>query len=115
MNLVETTVDGGTVGLAGSSIPVDRGRAGGPVILGVRPEAFEDASFAPPGRPEIEVRVEVIEELGSDAYVFFEVDAKPVVVDEAVAAEDAEASLLADRSRSLFAARVDPRTEGSRR
>jgi multiple sugar transport system ATP-binding protein len=115
MNLVETTVDAGTVRLAGSAIPVERGRVeragGGPVILGVRPEAFEDAAFAPPGRPEIEVRVEVIEELGSDAYVFFEVDSKPVVVDEAVAAEDAEASLLADRSRTLFAARVDPRTK----
>jgi multiple sugar transport system ATP-binding protein len=114
MNLVETSVDGGTVGLAGCPIPIERARVdgapGGRVILGVRPEAFEDASFAPPGRPEIEVRVEVIEELGSDAYVFFEVDAKRVVVDEAVAAEDAEASLLADRSRTLFAARVDPRT-----
>ena len=114
MNLVETNIGGDAVQLLGQSIPLDRerrptfGRAGH-AVLGVRPEAFEDAEFAPAGRPKIDVRVEVIEELGSDAHVFFEVDAPAVVVDEAVAAEDEEATLLAS-DKTLFAARVDPRT-----
>jgi multiple sugar transport system ATP-binding protein len=115
MNLVETSLGGDAVSLAGYSIPLDRKRLpraaeAGRAVLGVRPEAFEDAEFAPPGQPQIEVRVDVIEELGSDAFVFFELDSERVVVDEAVTAEDEETTLLADRGRSLFAARVDPRT-----
>ena len=39
----------------------------GKAIVGIRPEAFEDAAFAASGLPQIDVRVEVIEELGSDA------------------------------------------------
>jgi multiple sugar transport system ATP-binding protein len=116
MNLVETSLDGDAVSLAGRPIPLDRDHrpraaAGGRAVLGIRPEAFEDAAFAPPGRPQIDVRVEVVEELGSDAFVFFEVDAERVVVDDAVTAEDEETTLLADQGRSLFAARVDPRTK----
>jgi multiple sugar transport system ATP-binding protein len=116
MNLAETSLGGDGVSLAGFSIPLSRDRqpraaSAGRAILGIRPEAFEDASFAASGLPQIEVRAEVIEELGSDAFVFFELDATPVIVDEAVSAEDEEASLLADRHRALFAARVDPRTK----
>jgi multiple sugar transport system ATP-binding protein len=115
MNLIEANIGGDAVQLLGHSIPLDRERRptfarAGHTILGVRPEAFEDAEFAPSGRPTLEVRVEVIEELGSDAHVFFEVDAPPVVVDQTVAAEDEEATLLA-RDKTLFAARVDPRTK----
>ncbi|HZB22761.1 MAG TPA: sn-glycerol-3-phosphate ABC transporter ATP-binding protein UgpC [Gaiellaceae bacterium] len=114
MNLLEASLDSDTVSLAGQPIPLDRERRpaaspNGHVVLGIRPEAFEDAAFAPAGRPQIDARVEVVEELGSDAYVFFELDAKPVVVGE-VAAENEESSLMA-RDRSLFAARVDPRSE----
>ncbi|MBA2383860.1 MAG: sn-glycerol-3-phosphate ABC transporter ATP-binding protein UgpC [Actinobacteria bacterium] len=116
MNLGETSVGGDSIGLGGYSIPLDRehrprfareGRA----IVGIRPEAFEDAEFAPSGLPQIEVRVEVLEELGSDAYVFFEVDSKPIVVEEAVSVEgDEDGQLLAERKKALFAARVDART-----
>jgi multiple sugar transport system ATP-binding protein len=114
MNLVETSVGGDAVSFLGQSIPLDRERRpsfarDGRAILGIRPEAFEDASFAPPGRPQLEVEVAVIEELGSDAHVFFEVDAPSVLTDAEVAREDDEAMLLAT-NRTLFAARVDPRT-----
>jgi multiple sugar transport system ATP-binding protein len=114
MNLVEASLDDDSVSLAGQDIPLDRRRRptaspNGHVVLGIRPEAFEDAAFAPAGRPQIDVRVEVVEELGSDAYVFFDLDAKPVVVGE-VAADTEDSSLMA-RDRSLFAARVDPRSE----
>jgi multiple sugar transport system ATP-binding protein len=116
MNLGETSVGGDSIGLGGYTIPLDRehrprfARAGH-AIVGIRPEAFEDAEFAPSGLPQIEVRVEVLEELGSDAYVFFEVDTEPIVVEEAVSVDgDEDGQLLAERKRALFAARVDART-----
>ena len=48
------------------------------VVLGIRPEAFEEASFGAAHLPRIQARVEVVEELGADAHVFFTVDAAPV-------------------------------------
>ena len=49
-------------------------------ILGIRPESFEDAAFAP-GLPTIDVAVEVLEDLGSDAHVFFTVDARSITAE----------------------------------
>jgi multiple sugar transport system ATP-binding protein len=85
---------------------------GGRAIVGIRPEAFEDDAFAGGGLPRIEVQVRVLEELGSDAYVYFDVDADPVVVEEAQSTEeDEDVTLLTQHDRALFAARVDPRTK----
>jgi ABC-type sugar transport system ATPase subunit len=58
--------------------------------------------------PRIEVNVEVLEELGSDAHVFFHVDA-PRITAETLEASEEEATLLALED-ALFTARVDPRT-----
>jgi multiple sugar transport system ATP-binding protein len=117
MNLLETDVGGDALGIGGYSIPLDRERRprfarDGHAVVGIRPEAFEDAAFAPSGLPQIEVRVDVLEELGSDAYVFFELDAKQVIVEEALSDEEEEdGQLLATSDRKLFAARVDSRTK----
>jgi multiple sugar transport system ATP-binding protein len=110
MNLVEATVDAGVVRFAGYQVPLARARAvpDGPVILGIRPEAFEDTAFAP-GLPTIEVAVEVLEDLGSDAHVFFTVDARSITAELLEAAADDEQSLIADGG-ALFTARVDART-----
>jgi multiple sugar transport system ATP-binding protein len=117
MNLVEGTLDGDCVIMGSTRIPLDRGRRpatveDGRVVIGIRPEAFEDATFADGALPEIEARVEVLEELGSDAYVFFEPGGEAVVVEDAMTddPEDESALLAADRDRSFFAARVNPRT-----
>ena len=79
MNLVEATIDGDEVGFGQFRVrSTPRPPAsGGParVVLGIRPECFEDAAFVADGLPTIEVHVEVLEEVGSDAYVFFRVDA----------------------------------------
>ena len=82
MNLVEATIEGGVVRFADFSVPLapGRGAADGPVILGIRPEGFEDPAFAP-GLPTIEVLVEVLEDLGSDAHVFFTVDARSITAE----------------------------------
>jgi multiple sugar transport system ATP-binding protein len=115
MNLAEAALRDGTIALGSTELPIERGRrpsAGdGKVVVGIRPEAFEDAAFAPSGLPQLEVRAAVVEELGSDVFVFFELDAQPIVIEEAVAVADEETSLLADFDRALFAARVDPRTD----
>jgi multiple sugar transport system ATP-binding protein len=116
MNLVEAELDGDSVRFGGFTVPLDPGRrpAGTgrqPVILGIRPEDFEDARFAT-GLPEIEIEVAVVEELGAEAHVIFTVDAPRVEADEvkAVTDEAETAALLADDQRALFTARVDSRT-----
>jgi multiple sugar transport system ATP-binding protein len=121
MNLVHATVEDAEVAFGRFRIPVgDRLGASSSrlspaspplpnrVILGIRPEAFEDAVFAPPGLPSIEVEVEVLEELGADAYVLFPVDARRITA-ELLEAEEDEAALLPE-AKTLFTARVDPRT-----
>jgi multiple sugar transport system ATP-binding protein len=96
MNLVEAAIDGSVVRFGQYSLPLppDAQLADGPVILGIRPESFEDAAFAP-NQPAIDVFVQVLEDLGSDAHVFFLVDAAPVT---------AEALGTADEPRGLIAA-----------
>jgi multiple sugar transport system ATP-binding protein len=115
MNLVRARV-GDAVEFGRYRVPLNGARsddARGDVVFGVRPEAFEDVAFAPPDLPQIEVRVDVLEELGSDAYVFFEVDAQQVVVEDAMSdeGEDVTGLLAAMQDRALFAARVDSRTK----
>ena len=111
MNLVEARIDGQELVVGQYRVPLGAGRrpAGTSrnVVLGIRPESFEDASFSPNDLPTIEVEVAVLEELGADAHVFFRVDA-PQVTAEALEGRD-DATLIAD-STALFSARVDPRT-----
>jgi multiple sugar transport system ATP-binding protein len=117
MNLVgaRTEADDVVFGQYRVPVPVDRRPAlatGEPLVMGIRPEAFEDAAFADAELPQIDVQVRVIEELGSDAHVFFELDAAPVLVEEAQSDdENDDATLLTQRDRALFTARVDPRTQ----
>ena len=118
MNLVEATLSDDGVEFAGFRIPLDRTlrpRAASDrrVILGIRPESFEDAAFAETGLPQIEVTVAVLEELGSEAQVIFPIDAPPVETEElrAVAPEEeAMPVLLHEEVQSLFTATVDDRT-----
>ena len=117
MNLVTGRIEEDCVTIGPHRIPLTRdrrpsGASDGRVVVGVRPEAFEDVAFAAGDLPQIEVEVRVLEELGSDAFVFFDVDTEPIVVEGAQSDEpEEETTLLAEeRDRALFAARVDPRT-----
>jgi len=106
MNLVHATVDADGLRFGQFHVPFADGSRpdglGDVVVLGIRPEVFEDAAFAP-GLPTISVSVEVLEELGSDAHVFFHVDASPI---SAEIIEAGEVDGLPD-GRALFTARVD--------
>ena len=114
MNLVEAKVDGDTAEFAGFRIPLDPERRpsashDGTVILGIRPQDFEDARTAAPGLPQIEVEAAIVEELGSATHVLFTVDAPAVDVDSVRAAtdENERVTLLATDSRALFNAEVE--------
>jgi multiple sugar transport system ATP-binding protein len=114
MNLVEATVSGDKVEFAGSELPLDAGRRparAGRVILGIRPESFEDASFADPSLPALEVGVVVLEELGSDSHVIFPIDAPRVEAEELRAAVDHEDEALIADDRALWNARIQSKTE----
>jgi multiple sugar transport system ATP-binding protein len=111
MNLVEAEVAGGELRFGGYAIPIPASGAppAGRVIAGLRPEAFEDAAFADPSLPQMDVQVEVVEELGADTHVIFAVAAPRIdasEVREAAGDEDALGAL----EGSLFTARVDPAT-----
>jgi multiple sugar transport system ATP-binding protein len=111
MNLVEAAIYGDDAVFGRLRIRLDPTRRPAPghqrVTLGIRPEAFEAAASAPPGSPTIEVEPAVVEELGSDAHIFFPVDAPRIGI-EAGQAEDDEVTLLA-HEEVLFGARIDPR------
>jgi hypothetical protein len=75
----------------------------------MRPEAFEDAAFADPSLPRIDVSVAVLEELGSDTHVLFAVDAVRVDTEELRPTVEEEALIVEDGA--VFTARVDPATD----
>ncbi|HEX5449118.1 MAG TPA: sn-glycerol-3-phosphate ABC transporter ATP-binding protein UgpC [Gaiellaceae bacterium] len=118
MNLVEATLDGDTVSFAGYTLPLARGRrpdrpSGAQVILGIRPEGFEDANYADSGLPQIDAECAVLEDVGSDAHVIFAVAAPRVDATDLRAAKEDDDELLADEA-SFFNARVDARTSARR-
>jgi multiple sugar transport system ATP-binding protein len=119
MNLVAARVESGVVSFAGFRIPLAPDRDGSAlegrdVVLGIRPPDFEDAEvWSGQELPTIEVKADVTEELGSEVNVVFTVDAPPVETHETLAAteeEQDEIPLLAEESRAVFTACVDPRT-----
>jgi multiple sugar transport system ATP-binding protein len=109
MNLLEGAIDGDHVVFGGLRMPLDPRRRppGGSrkLVVGVRPEAFDAVGFAEPGAKTFTIVPEVVEELGSDAHVFFHLDAEAVATD--VSGRD-EAALLPE-SKALCSARIDPR------
>ncbi len=114
MNLVEARIEGDEVVVRSVPDSARRGTTTGetaraPSILGIRPETFEDAAFAPPELPTIDTEVVVLEELGSDAHVFFRVDALACRCGRSTTEADEATDLVTDRG-ALLNARVDPRT-----
>ncbi|MCW2975644.1 MAG: transporter related protein [Actinomycetia bacterium] len=119
MNLVEAMLTDDAVAIGSLTLPLDRASrpaaaTDGKVVLGIRPEAFEDAAFADGSLPQFEARVAVVEELGSDAFVFFELDVEPIVIEAAQSdVADEDGSMLTGSERGLFVARVNPKTKAA--
>jgi multiple sugar transport system ATP-binding protein len=114
MNLLEARIADGEVVFGQFRVPLDRERrpargSADRLVLGIRPETFEDASFASPELPTVEVEVAVLEELGSDAFVFFHADAQRITPESLEAPGEGDATLIPEPT-ALLNARVDPRT-----
>jgi multiple sugar transport system ATP-binding protein len=114
MNLVEATVEHGSVSFAGHTVALPEGASAngsGRLILGIRPSDFELAGPATdPSLPRLRVAAEIVEDLGDERYLIFPLDARQVDTDATRAAVEGEeeAKLIAD-DRALFSARVDSR------
>jgi multiple sugar transport system ATP-binding protein len=111
MNLVEASIEGDAVVFGGFRLPLDGRRPWADprrVVLGIRPETFQDGALAAAALPRVSVDVEVVEELGAETNAFFRIDAARVAA-EAAASEDPDASLIAGDTQ-LFTARLDPRS-----
>jgi multiple sugar transport system ATP-binding protein len=92
MNFVKASIEGGYVHFADLRIPLSEGSplagADRRVILGIRPTGFSPATGN--GRPEITLQPQIVEELGDERYVIFDIDAPRVDTDATRAAVDAE-------------------------
>jgi multiple sugar transport system ATP-binding protein len=131
INLVEAELEQANGGLAvefgGHRLTVDeqavRNRSGlkdyigRTVMLGIRPEDFEDASLEPDTPPDrrVQVTADLTEPLGSEVLVYFGTEATKVVSSAAAAdaGEDAEVQLGGDEEgapSTHLVARVSPRT-----
>jgi multiple sugar transport system ATP-binding protein len=94
-----TVTDGGALGVdfgryhlpldeqLAASFPELSTRVGPEVVLGIRPEAMEDASLEPAATPDrvIELRVDLVEALGAELLVHARVDAQSVESDPGAA------------------------------
>ena len=111
-NGASTSLDFGehTLSVGASSLPKSvAARAGQEVVLGVRPEAFEVRSAAGAEGSSMMVDINLVEQLGSEAYVHFAVGVPPVVtadIEALLADEGASTQSLGDESK--FTARVNP-------
>jgi multiple sugar transport system ATP-binding protein len=96
------------------------------VVLGIRPEDIEDATVLAETEPDrvLSVVCDILEDMGSEVVVRFNVDADPAATREVVEAlavedaEDEEARLAAERARGagvVFVARLDRATAARER
>lgn len=83
--------------------PALAGYDGAEIVVGIRPEAMEDASLADSGMPRIVADAELTEALGSDLLVHFHLDAPTVDTGDPDTLDDLD-------DDTLMIARVDPRS-----
>jgi len=117
MNFFGARVEGGKLHLPFGEVDLPPGaKAEGNVLVGVRPEHFEDAALAPADHEGIEfdAPIEVIESLGSEVYAYFSYEGD--VVESAELQELAQDAGLhetpsASTEGSRAVARLNPETE----
>ena len=81
------------------------------IVMGIRPEAFEDGNYANANEfsESLKVSVSLLEQLGSDSYIHFYKDIRPVqteAIEEILADEGEDISVLGDNTK--FIARINP-------
>jgi len=123
MNLIEATVEGGSLRFADIELPLPRTKdlsayGGRKVVVGIRPNEFEDAALVRDASlPSLDVAVDMVEELGAEMNVIFTLAASPVVTDATRAvqqeAEETETGVLGvgqAAEKAVCTAQVDARS-----
>jgi multiple sugar transport system ATP-binding protein len=118
MNFMPAEVADGKLKLPVGDVPLD-GELGkraqsvqGSLIAGLRPEDFEDAALAgdtPSGAVKLSPKIDVVESMGSELYVYFDVEgerASSAELEEL--AHDAGAADLPSNAESQVVARLSP-------
>jgi multiple sugar transport system ATP-binding protein len=126
MNFMPAEVEGGRVKLPIGEAELSeeaRGHGDGPVIAGLRPEAFEDAGLVGDLTEErgivFEAEVDLVESLGSDLFAYFHVQAEGIESDQladvvADSLEETGATEVREGEQQMVA-RLDPASEIKRR
>ena len=100
-----------------------RGYAGRRIVLGIRPEDMEDASLEPDTAEgcHMSAPVVLVEQMGSEAYVHFEIDAPRVLTEDTKElAQDLGADIVEELEESqhlqktTFVGRLSPRTKAAK-
>jgi multiple sugar transport system ATP-binding protein len=103
--------------------PALRDHTGKEVIVGIRPQDFEDASIKSdaPVDSRIKVKVDLVEAIGTETLVHFDVDAPIVLTDDMrelaqdIGGEEAERlEQKAKEGHNEFVAQLDPKTQVTR-
>jgi multiple sugar transport system ATP-binding protein len=115
MNFFSATAAGGKVRLPFAEVPAPEGLGeSGEVIVGIRPEDFEDARLAPDRRHgvEFEAPIEVLESMGSEIYAYFSFEGGDVSSDElAELARDSGIAETPSGGAGRAVARLNPESD----
>jgi multiple sugar transport system ATP-binding protein len=100
MNLVRAELAGGDVRFGDRVLPVPDGvrsarpslaaYVGKQVVLGIRPEDIEDVEHARNGGGRLTAEIDIREDMGSEVFVHFAIDAEPVETQEVLEAMEEE-------------------------
>jgi multiple sugar transport system ATP-binding protein len=118
MNFFSGRISYGTIQLPFAKVPAPKGLAdAGEVIVGLRPEDFEDAKLAPAGHGagiEFDAPIDLVESMGSEIYAYFSFQGGEVDSDElAELARDSGISETPSGGAGRAVARLNPESEVS--
>jgi multiple sugar transport system ATP-binding protein len=116
MNFMAASVDNGRVKLPFGEIPLsdelrDAGSRTGNVIVGIRPESFEDAHLVGDAKDRgtsFRATIDLVESMGSEQYAYFKLEGEIVESDELrELAEDAGTAEVPSSGEGTVVARLD--------
>jgi multiple sugar transport system ATP-binding protein len=117
MNFMSATVEGDKLKLPLGEVPLPErqrtavGKSGGSLIVGLRPEHFEDAAMMGDERDRgvtFETKIDVLESMGSEYYAYFHIEGRSTGSAELQElAADLGASDMAEEDTTQVVARLD--------
>jgi multiple sugar transport system ATP-binding protein len=110
MNFVPGEIRDGRLVLPMTEVALPGKVPDGPVIAGIRPEQFEDAALVDAKSSVFEVKVDVLEWLGADLYVHFQVEC---AAERLRGLPDELERKAAAANRIAMVARVDPSSKAA--